>query len=253
MALSTKKHGDRTYAFGLSGKAGTGKSYAIIKMTKNPYIFDLDKKLPPELKGHGDVWDDKGRLTFHYLKMELINVLNEQKLPYDFIVIDNFSKMEELCEAWAIEADYKGDKSKYSAYQTGAKHELPQYFAELLDILTRIRERHGIKILAICHAKNKPYNNAFGKDYVKWMLDLREECATRALKWFDYLGFVYDDVELDEKGLRAKAEDQTRYISFDNTSPVFDAKAITPVTPKTLFDKEGKWVETIFGKEAVAK
>lgn len=249
MALSTKKHGDRPYCFGLSGKAGAGKSYAIAKLCKNPYIFDLDRKLPPEMKGVGDVWDPKGRLNYHYFKQELVNVLNEPTLPYDWIVIDNLSEVEKLCENWAIETDYKGNKVGYSSFQTGAKHELPQYFGEILDILTRIRDKHNIKIFAICHAKTKPANNPFGKDYVKWVLDLREECNSRALKWFDYLGFVYDDVILDEKGLRAKAADQERFISFDNSSPVFDAKAITAVTPKVPFDKEGKWVELIFGKE----
>lgn len=250
MPLSTKKHGVRAYRIGLSGKPGTGKSYAIGKMFKNPYIFDLERKLPPEMEGIGDLWDPKGRQNLNYFKQELLAVLNEPKLPYDGIVVDTLSKMEEMAETWAIEQDYKGDKNKYSAYSTGAKNELPQYFSEMLDLLTRIQEKHNVPVLALTHAKTKLFNNALGKDYYKWVLNLKEACEAKALQWFDYLGFIHDDIKIDEEGLRPKAENAKRLISFDNGTPLFDAKAIKPITPATFpFDKDGKWVENIFGKD----
>lgn len=235
---------------GISGKAGTGKSTAIFKIAKNPLIFDLENKLPPEFKGIGNTIDFKGRESYHYIKQELINVLNEPKLTWDWLVVDTSSKVEEHCENHAIENDYKRDRNKYSAYSSGPKNELPQYFAEVLDLLGRIQDKHGINVAIICHAGPKLQNNLMGKDYYKMVLDLREAPMLKLLKWFDYLGFVWDDVTIDEESFRAKVLTGNRMISFDNTNPLFDAKSLKVLPAKIPFDKDGKWVETVFGKAA---
>lgn len=206
--------------------------------------------MPPEEKGKGNVIDLKGRDTFVYVKQELQAIYAEPKLNWDWLVIDSASKLEELCENHAITQDYKNDKSKYSSYQTGPKNELPQYFAEILDLLARIQEKHNINILIICHTKTKLINNPMGKDYYKVVLDLKDDVASKLIKWFDYMGCAFDDVEIDATGLRAKAKNEVRMISFDNHSPMFDGKSLKPLPNRIPFDVEGKWVETVFGKAA---
>jgi hypothetical protein len=254
MPLSTKKTtGPKTHRIAITGKAGVGKTSTILKLTKNPLIFDLEKKMPPELEGFGDTWEFRGRETFHYLKQALVDLLNEAKVTYDYVVVDSLSKLEEWCETWAIEQDYDRNKTKYSAYSTGAKHELPQYFSEILDLLGRVQEKHGMSVLCIGHATEKSKANAMGKDYLKWVLDLKEAPGSRALKWFDYIGFVYDDVVIDETGLKGKAEKATRVISFDNQSPLFDGKSLKVLPTKMVFDKEGKWADQVFRKDAIVK
>lgn len=237
---------------GISGKAGVGKTSAIFKLCKNPIIFDLENKIPPEFEGIGDLIDFKNRDSFKVVKEELINLLNDPKFAYDWIVFDTASKLEELCEFHAIQQDYKGDKSKYSAYQTGPKNELPQYFAELLDLVNRVMDRHNCSVLFVCHAGPKLQNNIMGKDYYKMVVDLKEAPMLKLLKWFDYLGFVWDDVQVDDESFRNKAAGVNRVISFDNTSPFFDAKSLKVLPTRIPFDKEGKWIETVFGKEKVS-
>lgn len=251
MPVTLKKTQARTAKrIGISGKAGSGKTTAIFKLAKNPLIIDLENKIPLECAGKGDQVDFKGRESFKYVKQELINVLNDPKLPWDLLVIDTASKLEEHCENNAIEMDYKGDRNKYSAYSSGPKNELPQYFSEILDLLSRIQERHNIDILIVCHATAKLQNNVTGKDYYKMVLDLKDAVNSRMLKWFDYLGFVWDDVTIDETSFHAKAGAVNRVISFDNSNPLFDAKSLRPTPAKIPFDREGKWVETVFGKAA---
>ena len=252
MPISIKTNEPRkALRIGISGKAGVGKSSAVFKLCSSPLIFDLEDKIPPEFRGIGSCIDFKGRLAYKTIKDEFLNILNEPKLPFDYIVIDTASKLEELCEAHAIQMDYKGDKSKYSSYQSGPKNELPQYFAELLDILTRIQDRHQINVLIVCHAGPKLQNNLMGKDYYKMVLDLKEGPMLKLLKWFDYLGFVWDDVVVDEESFRAKVEKANRVISFDNTNPFFDAKALKALPTRLPFDREGKWVDVVFTKEKV--
>lgn len=249
MPVTLKKNTPRnTLRVGLSGKAGVGKTSAIFKLCKNPLIFDLENKIPPEFAGIGDLIDFKGRDSYKVVKDELLNILNDVKPPHDWLVIDTASKLESMAEQHAIQMDYGGNKSKFSAYQTGSKHELPQYFDEILDLLTRIQDKHGMNVLFICHAGTKLQNNIMGKDYYKAVLDLREGPMLKLLKWFDYLGFIWDDAQLDEEGIRTKVEKVNRVISFDNTSPFFDAKALKALPRNIPFDKDGKWIEQVFGK-----
>ncbi len=251
MPVTLKKNTPRSaMRVGISGKAGVGKTSAIFKLCKNPLIFDLENKIPPEFAGIGDCIDFKGRDSYKVVKDELLNVLNDVKPVHDWIVLDTASKLEEMAEAHAITMDYKGSKANYSSYQSGPKNELPQYFAELLDLLNRIQDRHGINVLILCHAGPKLQNNIMGKDYYKMVLDLREGPMLKLLKWFDYLGFIWDDVVVDEESFRTKADKVSRVISFDNQSPFFDAKALKQIPAKIPFDKEGKWIETVFGKVA---
>lgn len=213
-------------------------------------ILDLENKLPPEEKGKGNVIDLKGRDTFVYIKQELQAIYAEPKISWDWLVIDSASKLEEFCESHAITQDYKGDKGKYSSYQSGPKNELPQYFAETLDLLARIQDKHNLNILMICHTKTKLINNPMGKDYYKVVLDLKDDVASKLIKWFDYMGCAFDEVDIDHTGLRAKSVSEKRMISFDNSNPTFDGKSLKILPARIPFDKEGKWVETVFGKAA---
>jgi hypothetical protein len=251
MPISLKPNTPRaSKRFGLSGKGGVGKTTALFRIAKNPLIFDLENKLPPEEQGKGNVIDLKGRDSFVYVRQELQAILAEPKVTWDWLVMDSASKLEEICEFHAITQDYKGDKSKYSSYQTGPKNELPQYFAEMLDLISRIQDKHNINILIICHTKTKMINNPLGKDYYKVVLDLKEDVASKLIKWFDYLGCAFDDVAIDDTGLRSKGKSESRVISFDNTNPMFDGKSLKILPTRIPFDKEGKWVETVFGKAA---
>lgn len=251
MPISLKANTPRTSKrFGLSGKGGVGKSTAIFRIAKNPLILDLENKLPPDEHGKGNVIDLKGRDSFQYVRQELQAILAEPKVAWDWLVLDSASKLEDLCEEFAITTDYNGKRDKYSSYSQGAKNELPQYFASILDLLSRIQDKFNMNILIICHTKTKMINNPLGKDYYKIVLDLKEDVASKLIKWFDYLGCAFDDVVIDETGLRAKGTAEKRVISFDNHTPMFDGKTLKPLPTRIPFDVEGKWVETVFGKAA---
>lgn len=252
MPVSIKKTAPRTaIRLGISGKAGVGKTTAIFKIAKNPLIFDLENKIPPKFAGVGDTIDFKGRDSYKVVKEELLAILNDPKpTGHDWIVIDTASKLEAMAEVHSVTLDYGGNKTKYSAYQAGPKHELPQYFDEVLELLNRIQDKHNVNIMFICHAGPKLQNNLMGKDYYKMVLDLREGPMLKLLKWFDYLGFVWDDVAIDDESFRNKVEKVQRLISFDNQSPFFDAKSLKPLSTRIPFDEDGKWVEQLFGKVA---
>lgn len=248
--IKTKENQPRkALRIGIGGRFGLGKSTAIFRMFKNPIMLDLEEKLPALEAGKGQIVDLEGRPTFAQVRAKLKELLAEPSLaPHDGLALDTTSKLEEWMTQHSIAQDYEGKKTAFSSYSSGAKNELPDYMSEVLDLLQLIQNKHGIAMLLICHAVPKLYRNPLGSDYDKMALDLQDKCASRVLKWCDFFGFVYDDVQSRKEGLRVKAKEEgvQRMISFDASSPLFDAKAIWPVPSEVPFDIAGKWVSTIF-------
>ena len=65
------------------------------------------------------------------------------------------------------------------------------------------------------------------------------------LKWFDFLGCVYDENDIDDSALKAKATGSKRMISFDNTSPFYDAKSLGTGEKVFEFDPNGAWYKKL--------
>jgi len=245
--IQFKKITKKSKRIGLSGKGGCGKSYAITYMYKHPIIFDMEQKWSNKPPFTNFPVVDIGSISYDNLMRGLIGLLNEPKLEgYDAIIIDTLSEVENLCISKAIDFDYKGNKNKYSAYSSGDNNELPQYFGEFLRVLQDIQAKHDIDILLICHAAPAPVSNPMGDDYTKITLDLKKKVQAKVLKWLDFLGVVYDDVEVVKEGLKTSLTGSKRMISFDSTSPFFDAKSIrSDITPTIPFDIKGEWVKKI--------
>ena len=150
MAIQFKTVTRETKRIGLSGKAGCGKSTAITKISRRPLVYDLERKWTKDLLPVQPV--EIGAISFDSLKASLIGVLKEPSLkPHDILWIDSASELYRMCENHAIQNDYKGIKNNYSAYSTGPKHELIQYFTQILKILSDIEVKHRIDIGIICH------------------------------------------------------------------------------------------------------
>ena len=238
----------------LSGKGGCGKSYAITNLYKSPLIFDLEQKWTTEAPFNKfQVVDFGDKPSYNIIMQSLIGILNEADLKkYDALVIDTVSEVETLCVNHSIIEDYKGKKSNYSSYSSGDNHELPQYFSEFLRVLQDIQAKHDIDVCLICHARKTMEQNVMGDDYSKVVLDLKKHPMAKMLKWVDYLGCIYDDVDVENDGLKMKIKDSKRMISFDNSSPYFDAKSARSGDLLTVpFDIKGEWVNKIFKKPEV--
>jgi len=254
MAIKFKNQAKTSKRIGLSGKGGCGKSYAITNLYKKPIVFDLEKKWsaePPFDKiPTVDIGDSP---DYGSVMAGLIDILNQEpdfmsKGKYEAIVIDTVSEMEAYAIQHAVNSDYKGSKSAYSDFHRGDNNELPMYFSEFLRVLQDIETKFNIDILLICHSALGTEKNPMGQDYGKTLLDLKKRPTAKILKWLDYLGCVYEDVDLEEKGIVTKIKATKRVISFDNSSPFFDAKCIKQLSKPTVpFDIEGTWTKILKG------
>ena len=256
MPIKFKNQAKTSKRIGLSGKGGCGKSYAITNLYKKPIVFDLEKKWSTEPPFNKIPTVDIGiSPDYNSVMTGLIDILNlDEKFikdgKYEAIVIDTVSEMEAYCIAHAVQNDYKGSKAGYSDFHRGDNNELPMYFAEFLKLLQDIETKFNIDVLLICHSALGTEKNPMGQDYGKTLLDLKKRPTAKVLKWLDYLGCVYEDVDLDIKGIQTKIKGTTRMVSFDNASPFFDAKCMKQGGDVTVpFDIQGKWINKILKQE----
>lgn len=247
MAIKFKSSIRNTKRIGVSGKAGCGKSTAIARATKKPLVIDLERKWTRDLLPVQPI--DIGEISFSSLKSTLLGLLKEPNLqPYDTLWIDSASEMFRVCERHAIETCYAGKKEKYSSFQNGPRTELPQFFSIILNLLSEIETKHKIDVGIVCHVGEGLKHNPMGEDYDKIVLDVHNNLVPMLLKWFDYLGCIYDEIDVSEDGLRKKVNKESkRVISFDNSCPLYDAKCASLASAKVYdFDINGNWYKELF-------
>lgn len=245
--IQLKKSTNQGKRLVISGPGGCGKSTAIEKISRKPIIFDLEEKWPAE--SSVPIYP-LAKVNYDVFKNELIKIRNEQSLKeYDWLWLDSMSELGKMCEEKAIEADYGGNTVNYSNYSQGVKTSLPKYFNIIIDILKSIQKKHGINVGFIAHTIDGTQKNPAGEDYLKTMIDMKDQLKNKLIKDVDYIGVVFDSTETKLDGLKTKATESKRYISFDSSVPYFDAKGLRLKAKQFLFDELGQWYKQLINKE----
>lgn len=249
MALKMKDKSKVTRKYSrvvLTGLPSIGKSTAFGVVAKKAIVLDLERRWPEDQVAKHDFPE----MVENYsgVKELLNNILAEAKLEHDFIVLDSATALLKMIRLHSIAVDFRGSQDNYHDYSKGDKSYAPNYMQEVLTLLDRIAEKHKVNIGIVCHTYAKPQANPLGKDYQKQCLDLPDRVAACVMQWADLVGFAFQDVAVQQDGLKMKAKGQTRVITF-NDSPSYEAKNGSPyaLPDKIPFDKEGKWAEVVFG------
>jgi hypothetical protein len=230
----------------LTGMPSIGKSTAMGTIAKKAIVIDLNKRFPKDLVNKHDFPE----MTENYagVKEVLNSILAEPKLDHDFIILDTATDLLRIIKQHSITVDFQNNAHNYADYSKGDKTFAPNYMNEILSLFDRIGEKHGVNLGIICHTASKPQPNPLGKDYQKQCLDLPDRVAACVMQWADVVGYAYNDVVVQQDGLKMKARGQTRVITF-NDSPAYEAKSggAFVLPEKIAFDKEGKWADLVFG------
>ena len=183
----------------LTGIPSIGKSTAMGTIAKKAIIIDLNKRWPKELVGKHDF--PELTETYSGVKEVLNAILAEPKLENDWLIIDTATDLLRVIRQHSINVDFKGETHNYMDYSKGDKGFAPNYANEILFLLDKIGEKHGINLGIICHTMAKPQANPMGKDYQKQCLDLPDRVAAAVMQWADVVGFAYNDVLVKQDGL----------------------------------------------------
>lgn len=197
------------------GPGGVGKT-ELCSLLVNPLFIDLEdgSKELDVARVCPETWE------------ELRSVLHDQVLlrDYDQIVIDSFTKAEELAVAWTLanvpkQKDGGGEVwvKSIEGYGWGKGYmHVYETFLQLLGDLDAIC-RAGKSIIATAHECTANVPNPAGEDWIRYEPRLQSppsgkgSIRHRVKEWCDHLLFVSFDVSVDSDGKAKGAGSRTIY------------------------------------------
>jgi len=239
----------------LFGPGGVGKSELCANMKEvglNPLFFDLET---------GSGFLDVARLDEFTLYEEVLAALRDDSLMagFDAIVIDSFTKAQELAESWVIR-NVKHSKDKQKVIKSLADYGFGEdatfvyeAFLQLLGELdTQIRKRRHV--IGICHDCTANVPNPEGEDFLRYEPRLqspksgKNSIRHRVKEWCDHLLYIGYDVHVNEDG---KAQGHGSRCIYPVERPTYWAKS-RYLSEAIVYDKDSAelW-KALFSKQGV--
>lgn len=98
------------------------------------------------------------------------------------IVIDSLSGFQQVFFEHIIKTQYDGNRTKFSAYSTGARQDAPIIMLDLEAVLTEKRNK-GQHVILIAHTRVDTITNALGANYESSSPDLDKGIRANFTKW----------------------------------------------------------------------
>lgn len=213
----------------LYGPGGVGKSKLCSLMVEAgvmPLFIDLEG---------GTNFLDVQRINDIQYWEELLAVLRDDSLmsQYGAIVIDSFTKAQELDESWVIRnIKHSKDKSKVikSLADYGFGEDATFVYETFLQLLGELdnQVRKGRHVVGICHDCTANVPNPEGEDFIRYEPRLlspksgKNSIRHRCKEWADHLFYIGYDVSVSDEGKATGAG--TRCI-YSTERPTYWAKS----------------------------
>jgi hypothetical protein len=184
----------------LYGPGGSGKSSLAALIPAKPLFIDLEQ---------GSKFLDVDRIDDITTWEELRAVLHNEELWHDYgaVVIDSFTKAEELAIAWTLqnvkhEKGHTVDSIEGYGFGKGLVH-VYETFLQLFGDLDK-HVRAGRHVIGICHECTATVPNPGGEDWIRYEPRLQSPASGkssirhRMKEWTDHLLFIGYDVFVGE-------------------------------------------------------
>lgn len=205
------------------GPSGLGKTTLAVG-SKDPIVLQTEEGLGILTKHrdipHFDLAKDYDTFT-SYLKY----LVELDKLPYGTLVVDSLDWLEPLIHAKTCEAH--NQKSIESFGYGRGYTEAQKYWREFLDLINKLRNERGIRIVLIAHNQIKPFHDPLTEVYDRHELKLNKHASALCLEASDmclFLNYRKGTVKVQgNKGLTNKTVQSGRVL-LTTESPAAVAK-----------------------------
>lgn len=185
---------------------------------------------------------------------ELRGVLHDESMlaPYGAVVIDSFTKAEELAIAHTLatvptEGGEFVDKIEGYGYGKGYVHTYETFLKILGDLDSIVRR--GKHVIVICHDFKASVPNPYGEDWIRFEHRMQETpkapLRSRVFEWCDHFFYVGYDVSVTKDGKGKGAGTRTIYPS---EMPTHKAKSRDVANPIVYRDGEPDLWKVLFSK-----
>lgn len=115
-----------------------------------------------------------------------LTYLRDNETPFDTLVIDSFSKLEE--KVWnGLILDNKKQSMEDFGYGKGYKM-AAEKFQIVMNLLSSIRDKQNMTIICICHSHNMTIASAEGNDYTVKAPHLHKDAVEIVKRYSDLIG-----------------------------------------------------------------
>ena len=210
------------------GPPGVGKSSMAASFPKAGFIVDPQElginvlaeyyqcKKPVMVEEAGS-WTSLQTLLAH---------VASGKWPIDTLVLDSLTGLEKLCFIHHCEEYFEGNWSSkgFYSYQQGPENAAKTDWPDFIDLLEAVKVQ-GINVIVLAHSVVKPYKNPDGPDYDQYAPYANKHIWQHLKRWASSILFYNYHVEVDQKGIRNKANTETeeRHI-YTQWSAAWEAK-----------------------------
>lgn len=235
--------------FGIYGTGGIGKTKLaslLKKVNVNPLIVDVE---------NGSRFLDVQRVGDIQSWPELRSILQDDALlnPFGAVVIDSFTKAEELAIAHTLatvptEGGEFVDKIEGYGYGKGYTYAYETFLKILGDLDAIVRK--GKHVIVICHDFKASVPNPYGEDWIRYEHRMQETpkgpIRSRVFEWCDHFFYVGYDVAVSKDGKGRGAGTRTIYPS---EMPTHKAKSRDLSQPIVYRDGEPDLWNAVFNSK----
>lgn len=162
--------------------------------------------------------------------IEAIGTLYSQEHTFRTAIVDSLDWLESLIWAHVAVVPKDGGPKSVEGHGYGKGYiYAADKMREVLDGLNALRDRKGMTIILLAHAKVKRFDDPTCEPYDRYTLKLHEKAGALVSEWADVIGFASqemivkkDDVGFNKKHARGMAIGG--HVLNLNRCPAFDAK-----------------------------
>jgi hypothetical protein len=211
------------------GRIGCGKTSIAAAFSNSCFIVTPTERGIDQVKARGEVPEDypvfmvNNWKEFRNLLAEMIKA-DKTTFPYETIVFDSLSTIQELVFSHVCETAYGNDRKKFNYFSNGQR-DCEGPWQEFLQDVEKLRDK-GIRIVLVAHATARTIDDPVHGSYTMWQPDIYDSEKQGSLlkptiKGVTDMGFIEFAVHVDEEG---KASGGVKRIVHFQRSASWEAK-----------------------------
>ena len=163
--------------------------------------------------------------------MELVeSIAAAEAFDYKTLVFDTLNGIEALLSEYVLNNSFQGDRKDFENFGTGSRVAAPMW-TQFLSTLDRIRSKHSVGIIGLCHTRVRNFRNPEGADFDRYEADMSRPVWGVTSKWADIVLFYNYHTEVlqakSDRGdvtKRGKGAGGTIRVLYTQRTAAYDAK-----------------------------